>query len=758
MANGLPSQVPSLPQSGGGKTYSQMVNEQLGLIQRQRAANFEQRLSQEQKNREFREKQLQNIYDFDVSGLASGDAKLLKQLQTELANSLDPNSENSYSSSRELVSDIAFINNVYGEMKRWGQTGGAGRQSYQQSILNPDRGDGTVFTGNEELLDKRNATWEQGAFANAEILGEAGNRQIIGNVLDQDGNVMQEGVDFFENVWRNRPDEFWRPEIAQGALLLDGVALDYSARQGVDGTNVEKVAAEVFDSDPQILDRIRREELTIINEQRNELGYPPITMDAAESTFESLGLGETAIRDRYVERAKDGIGLRPTKAAPQTFSGSVYDTQFGIRAAGLAKPISVTSSTLSGDVSHVGLVGDQMVVVYEDADGEIQQARVSEGSDAWDSIVAQSGGLNALSEMVRREQISTPGTATTGEEAGTQGEAGVQEGGMSATESRVRAIDNQLQPEQQELAELKGLDRKNNQTLSRIRTLEESIKNLTEERNRLDPEGKIVYEASSNNEARLNEIETSISDKQARLAALEDREKTPYRTQQVLSEIRGLQREIIALTEERDSLAPIGPEIPEEYISRPEENLRSNQPSQQVLEERLTPDQKKAYNEGGGVAILTNNPGNLRPYEGYDGPVYINPKDDSPFQVFETPEEGIKALEADLKVKVKGRGAVGNKMKNGTLPSGARTPEEITIFDIISVYAPYIENSPKVYAKSIADFAKSKGFSDINENTPVNQVPLNLLMEAIIRVESGANYKLLSKAGLLPLSQQLASN
>ena len=76
MANGPSSQVPSLPQRGGRKTYSQMVNEQLGLIQRQRAANFEQRIAQEQKNREFRTEQLQNIYDFDVSGLASGDAKL----------------------------------------------------------------------------------------------------------------------------------------------------------------------------------------------------------------------------------------------------------------------------------------------------------------------------------------------------------------------------------------------------------------------------------------------------------------------------------------------------------------------------------------------------------------------------------------------------------------------------------------------------------------------------------------------------------
>jgi hypothetical protein len=572
MADGqLPGSV-APTQIGQGKSYSEMVADQLGLIQRQRAANLQQRLAQDEKNREFRTEQLQNIYDFDVSGLASGDVALLGQLQKELAAGLDPDSETAYSNSQELVADIAFINNVYGEMKRWGDTGISGRQGYQQLLSNRDLGDGTVFVGDENTLGARNKVWEQGAFANAQILGAPGQRQIIGDMLDQDGNVMQEGIDFFQNTWRNQPDQFWRPEIKQGAMLLDGVALDYSERKGVDGTNVEKVAAEVFDSDPEIINRIRREELRAINEKRvNELGYPPITMDAAESTFKSLGLGEEDIRSRYVERAVEGIGLRPVKPGPQTFSGSVYDTQFGTRAAGLAKPISVTSSTLSGDVSHVGLVGDQMVVVYEDADGEIQQARVSEGSDAWDSIVAQSGGLDALSEMVRREQISTPGTAATGEEAGTQGEAGVQEGGMSATESRVRAIDNQLQPEQQELAELKGLDRKNNQALSRIRTLEESIKNLTEERNRLDPEGKFdpSVSAERRREERVNTIEAEISDKQQRLDILQDREKTPRRGTMVQTEIRNLQKDIIALTEERDSLAPIGPEMPQSYQSGP---------------------------------------------------------------------------------------------------------------------------------------------------------------------------------------------
>ena len=72
-------------------SYSDMVEKQVGLINRQREANLSERLAQEESNREFRTEQLQNVYDFDVSGLASGDVEALGILQEELAASLDPN-------------------------------------------------------------------------------------------------------------------------------------------------------------------------------------------------------------------------------------------------------------------------------------------------------------------------------------------------------------------------------------------------------------------------------------------------------------------------------------------------------------------------------------------------------------------------------------------------------------------------------------------------------------------------------------------
>ena len=534
------------PTQQGEKSYSDMVNEQIGLIQRQRAANLNQRLAQEEKNREFRTKQYENIYDFDVSGLAGGDVELLGKLQKQLASSLNPDSDQSYSNSQELVADIAYINNVYNEMKRWGETGMSGRQSYQQGILQPDRGDGTVFVGTEDTLSARNAAWEQGAFANAQILGDPGQRQIIGDMLDQDGNVMKQGIDFFQNEWRSRPDMFWRPEIGEGAKLLDGVALDFSSRKGVDSSNVQKVAAELFDSDPATINRIRRESLRQINQDRADIGYEPISMDAAESTFDSLGLGVNELRQQYVDRAVEGIGLRPKAAGPQTFSGTVYDTQSGTRAIGLTKPIEVVSSTLSGDVSHIALLDDEMVVVYEDADGERQEQTVREGSDAWDSIVAQSGGLDALANMVKSQ-----GTVAGNQEQGQGSSSGENvasgEDGKTA-EERINELDKEITDDTARLNELESQPKRNNQALREIESLQSRIQDNEDDKSKLDA---------------MDPVDVKINDKQRQLESLE-RYPEGNRSVYVKSEIDKLKRAIIELVESKPE-----PVEDENYASSP---------------------------------------------------------------------------------------------------------------------------------------------------------------------------------------------
>ena len=71
----------------GGKSYSEMLSDQLDLINRQRQFNLRSRLRQEESNRKFRTQQLENIYDFDVSGLAIGHADILGALQSKLSDS-----------------------------------------------------------------------------------------------------------------------------------------------------------------------------------------------------------------------------------------------------------------------------------------------------------------------------------------------------------------------------------------------------------------------------------------------------------------------------------------------------------------------------------------------------------------------------------------------------------------------------------------------------------------------------------------------
>lgn len=158
---------------------------------------------------------------------------------------------------------------------------------------------------------------------------------------------------------------------------------------------------------------------------------------------------------------------------------------------------------------------------------------------------------------------------------------------------------------------------------------------------------------------------------------------------------------------------------------------------------------KEDYDNKGGVAVLTNNPGNLRPYLGYTGPVYYNkdnPKD--AFRVFDNPQDGLEALNKDVTKKVAGRGEIKKRMEAGNLPSKAKSAEDLTIFDIISVYAPASENNPRIYSRAIANFAKEKGYPEVTADSPASSLPIDVLVEAIIKVESGQNHRRLTAQGL----------
>jgi len=422
MANGqLPGRV--APTSiGQGKSYSQMMNEQIGLIQQQRAANLDKRLAQEEKNRQFRTEQLQNIYDFDVSGLASGDVQVLADVQRQLAASLDPNSENSYSSSQQLVADISLINNAYNEMKRWAETGMSGRQAYQQAVLNPDRGDGTVFVGDEDTLSQKNSVWERGAFAEGSVrlVGPPGNRQLVGMALDVDGNEIGE-IGFFENSMRNQPDQFWRPEVVEAAYM--DIASAYADNANVDITNVDQRAASDWDHNPvKIQEKYRRDKA-----RREGLSMDDITND--DGTFQD-GYTDEDLRAEYISEARSGVETLRKKQTqdplfdPQrTTSGltnlkekitlNVEDEEFAgtIIAADYVKGLGL-EELIDAD----GNIVIPIQVAYVGAGNVVRKQTIDPSNPAYQQLIQQMGesGINEMFDRAGYEIASAGDASTTG--------------------------------------------------------------------------------------------------------------------------------------------------------------------------------------------------------------------------------------------------------------------------------------------------------------------------------------------------------
>jgi|9_EtaG_2_1085328.scaffolds.fasta_scaffold04764_2 hypothetical protein len=425
MANGqLPGRVAATT-IGQGKSYSDMMNEQLALIQKQKAANLDKRLAQEEKNRQFRTEQLQNIYDFDVSGLASGDVQVLADMQRQLAASLDPNSENSYSNSQQLVADTALINNAYNEMKRWADTGMSGRQAYQQGVLNPDRGDGTVFVGDEDTLSQKNNLWERGAFAEGSVRleGPPGNRRLVGMALDVDGNEVGE-IGFFENSMRNQPDQFWRPEVVEAAYM--DVAGTYADNTNVDITNVSQRAANDWDNNPKkIQDRYRRDKA-----RREGLSMDDITND--NTTFQD-GYTDEELRAEYIAEAKSGVeNLRKQQTQDPLFDPQ--RTTSGLTNLKEKITLNVEDEEFAGNIIAADYVRGLDLEELRDADGNIvipiQVAYVGAGgvvrtqtidpsNPAYQQFIQQMGE-SGINEMFDRAGY----TITTADNAGDDNQQG----------------------------------------------------------------------------------------------------------------------------------------------------------------------------------------------------------------------------------------------------------------------------------------------------------------------------------------------
>ena len=187
MSNGPIGRVaPTQAQQGG--TYSDAINRQVDLIQRQRAVNLQNRLAQDQKNREFRTEQLQNIYDFDVTALPPGYAAEIKEAQDKMASWLDPNSEVRYENKQQLIADIGRLNNYYLAGKNQRLTSNEARTDYDNALIGGTSVAGAVMAGTETTRDNRQAAADAGGFGAYSVDGAPGSLSITGIQMEEGEN------------------------------------------------------------------------------------------------------------------------------------------------------------------------------------------------------------------------------------------------------------------------------------------------------------------------------------------------------------------------------------------------------------------------------------------------------------------------------------------------------------------------------------------------------------------------------------------
>lgn len=307
---------------GESVSYSDKLREQAQLINKRRQQNLNVEIAQDEKNRQFRDQQLQAFYDFDVSGMAPEHIKAIGKLQANMASSLDPNSEDHYENSQQLIADIAFLNNVYNVGSRYRDQ----RQSGTQQMVGLMTGEVPANPGEEFVnegmdgLNNANALWDQGGFSGEiNVSGSAGNRSMSGVPLveNPDGGWMGgEGeVSFFENSLTNDSSPFYRPTIIASAPTLNKMAETAMSDEALNGTNTEEVANLRWSTmNANQKQRIAKEEYDRLKTEDTE---PFETMTPEQK--KAMGIDDESLRNTYRDRLQEGVDARGAAPGADAF-------------------------------------------------------------------------------------------------------------------------------------------------------------------------------------------------------------------------------------------------------------------------------------------------------------------------------------------------------------------------------------------------------------------------------------------------------
>jgi len=134
-----------------GKSISDMLNEQLAVVQQQRAANAEARREQQAANRKFRYQQLEDVYNFKLEGWNADAITDFNRMQDEVKNSLNAGQYN-FEQFIEAKRDLTTAWNLYNEDAKISNDG---YDTYQGILDNPGsfKSDTSEFIGTKENLE-----------------------------------------------------------------------------------------------------------------------------------------------------------------------------------------------------------------------------------------------------------------------------------------------------------------------------------------------------------------------------------------------------------------------------------------------------------------------------------------------------------------------------------------------------------------------------------------------------------------------------
>lgn len=151
-------------------------------------------------------------------------------------------------------------------------------------------------------------------------------------------------------------------------------------------------------------------------------------------------------------------------------------------------------------------------------------------------------------------------------------------------------------------------------------------------------------------------------------------------------------------------------------------------------QELLQPWEQEVRSQGGGVAVLAKNFGNLRPNPNNPHALGQLQTGTGKYQTFASYEDGLKGLFWDISAKQRGR---------------SRTVEEgASIFDLIDIYAPSGDsNDPQVYTRNLLSFVNEQLGTSYTPDTVASEIPTASIVEAIARQEDIRLYQKVKESG-----------